>query len=173
MRKVILYIAASMDGKIARKDDSIDWLPDIDGEDYGYEPFYDSIDTLLMGYKTYEVCVGFPEWHYAGKKVLVFSRNPEKTVVPQAELLTEDVAETIRRLKAEPGKDIWLVGGGELVRQAHDAGLIDEYIVTLIPIILGEGVELFPAIHREQALTLVKQKAYASGCVMLYFEPKS
>src|SRR5689334_15191007 len=119
MRKLILYIAASLDGKLARKDDSIDWLPDPASEDYGYESFYNAIDTVLMGYRTYEVCLGFGEWHYKGKSAVVFSRNAAKSVVPEAQLVTADLVAFVKELKTKPGKDIWLIGGGEIIAVLH------------------------------------------------------
>jgi dihydrofolate reductase len=170
MRKIKLYIAASLDGKIARKDGAIDWLPDPTAEDYGYQPFYDSIDATLMGYKTYEFCLQFGEWPYTGKSTYVFSRNPAKAVLPEANLITQSPADFVRQLKQQKGKDIWLVGGGEIVTLLHDAGLIDEYILAFIPVILGEGIELFPGIKNQQNLRLTQHKVFSNGAVMLYLE---
>ncbi len=171
MRKVILYIASSLDGKIARKDGGIDWLPPIDGEDYGYEPFYESIGTVLMGYKTYELCLTFDEWSYTGKHTYVFSRDTKKALLHGAELSSDPVG-FVRDLKSKPGKDIWLVGGGEIVTLLHDAGLIDEYIFAFIPVILGEGIELFPAVKQQVNLERTKQQAYGNGVVMMYYSVK-
>lgn len=170
MRKIKLYIAASLDGKIARKNGSFDWLPDPTSEDYGYEDFYNSIDAIIMGYKTYEVCLSFGAWPYKGKKSYVFSRNPQKSCIPEAELITENPAIFVQALKQSEGKDIWLLGGGEIVALLHDADLIDEYIIAIIPIVLGEGIELFPNIKKQINLQLAKQKAFSSGLVMLYLE---
>lgn len=171
MRKIILYIAASLDGKIARKDHSLDWLPAIEdsGEDYGYEELMASVDTVLMGYKTYEVCLGLGDWHYKGKTCYVFSRSATRHTIPDVELVNEDPVAFIRGLKETEGKDIWLIGGGELIRQLHDAGLIDEYIITTIPVILGEGVELFPGVTTEQKLKVDRSISYKSGLVMTYY----
>lgn len=172
MRKLKLYIAASLDGKIATKDHSLDWLPDPTAEDYGYRQFYDSLDTVIMGYKTYETSIGFGEWHYKDKKSYVFSRNGDKDIIAEASLVTDNPADFVKRLKAEQGKDIWIVGGGEIVRLLHDAGLIDEYIIAIVPILLGEGIELFPHISTRTALTLADQRVYKNGVILTYYEPE-
>lgn len=115
MRRVLLYIAASLDGKIARKDDSLDWLPPIDhtGEDYGYKELMDSIDTVVMGYSTYDISVGLGEWGFKGMNSYVFTRDNTKPHIPDVELVTEDPVAFVRNLKAMEGKDIWLIGGGQ------------------------------------------------------------
>ncbi|WP_229368113.1 dihydrofolate reductase family protein [Telluribacter humicola] len=168
MRKLILYIATSLDGKIARKDGAIDWLPDPSSEDYGYQEFYDSIDTVIMGYKTYEVCLGFGDWYYKDKTSYVLSKNPDREVLPVVQLVNQDPVAFVRDLKTSEGKDIWVVGGGEVITLLHDAGLIDEYILAYIPIVLGEGVELFPAVTRQENLELAQHAIYENGVVMLY-----
>ena len=173
MRKLKLYIAASLDGKIARPDGGLDWLPDPAAEDYGYQSFYDSVDTTLMGYTTYAVCVGFGPWHYPGKTTYVFSRDPSKSCVPEAELVTEDPVAFVKKLKKGPGRDIWLVGGGEIVTLLHDAGLVDTYVLALIPVILGEGVALFPGVKAQANLRLAEHRVFPNGVVMLYLELES
>lgn len=177
MRKVILYIAASLDGKIARPNGGLDWLPDpadekYKHEDYGYDELLNSVDTTLMGYKTYEVCRSFGEWAYKNQLTYVFSRNPEREMVPEAQLVTEDPVEFTRKLKQQEGKNIWLIGGGEIIKLLHDAGLIDEYILAYVPVILGEGIELFPGIKKQENLKLTRHKVFESDITMLYFEKK-
>lgn len=169
MKKVILYIAASLDGKIARTDGSIDWLPDPTAEDYGYKEFYDSIDTILMGHKTYETCLNFGDWGFKGKKTYVFSKNPRKKLIEEAELITEDPIQFVTNLKKSQGKDIWLIGGGKIIATLHDEGLIDEYILAIIPIILGVGIELFPTIKKEEKLQMKKHSVYENGVILTYF----
>lgn len=170
MRKLKLYIAASLDGKIARKDGAIDWLPIPDDADYGYQDLMDSIDTTLMGYKTYEVCNSFEEWAYPGLTNYIFSHDSTRQLNQYSTLITEDPAAFVEKLKQTDGKDIWLIGGGSINQILHDAGLIDEYIVALIPVILGEGIEMFPAIKKQVNLKLTKSKSYENGLVMLYLE---
>jgi dihydrofolate reductase len=170
MRKLKLYIAASLDGKIARKNGEIDWLPPIEENDYGYAELMESTAAIVMGYKTYEVCIGFGEWAYKDKTSFVFSRNPERELIPEAQLITEDPIEFVKKLKQTEGKNIWLLGGGEIIALLHDAGLIDEYILAYIPVILGEGIELFPGIKKQENLKLTKHQIYSNGIVMLYFK---
>ncbi len=170
MRKLKLYIATTLDNKIARKDGAIDWLPDPNaGEDYGYQDFLATVDTLLMGYKTYEICVGFGEWPYPDKKTYVFTRDHSKTAIPEAKVVNQDPVTFVQDLLNQNGKDIWLIGGGEIITLLHDAGLIDVYILALIPIILGNGIALFPEVQKQENLILEKQQVYPNGVVMLYF----
>lgn len=169
MRKLKLYIACSIDGKIARADGSIDWLPDPAGDDYGYDELYNSIDAIVMGYKTYEITEGFGEWHFKGKTSYVFSRNAEKKVNEHAQLINENPADFVSRLKQEEGKDIWLLGGGELVSVLYNAGLIDEMIIAFVPLVLGDGIPLFPCLKLQQNMRLVSHNTYENGLVMLNY----
>lgn len=168
MRKLKLYIATSLDSKISRPDGTIDWLPDPTAEDYGYQEFLASVDTLVMGFKTYEICRSFGQWPYPNHSNYVFTRNAAKTTVPEAKPVTENPADFIKDLLRKPGKDIWLMGGGEIIALLHDAGLIDEYIIAYIPVILGEGIELFPGIRAQVNLQLIKHSVYKNGVVILY-----
>src|SRR5690606_13126683 len=137
MRQLKLYIAASLDGKIARPNHEIDWLPPLEEYVYGYAEFMAGIDALVMGHKTYEVCLNLGEWAYKDKISYVFSRNPERSLIPEAQLVTEDPVKFVQQLKQTEGKTIWLLGGGEIISLLHNAGLIDEYILAIIPAILG------------------------------------
>src|SRR6056297_3515517 len=136
MRKVVLYIATSIDGCIARTDGTLDWLEKVDTEeeDYGYEEFFDSIDTTLIGNTTFKQIVGFDvEFPYQGKRNLVFTRGvPEES--PYATVTNQDPVELVRQLKKEEGKDIWLVGGGTLNAALLSADIIDRMIITMIPV---------------------------------------
>ncbi|MDQ4140198.1 MAG: dihydrofolate reductase family protein [Bacteroidota bacterium] len=171
MRKLKLYIATSLDGKIARKDDSIDWLPDINPEeDYGYQTFIAEVDTLVMGYKTYQICLKLGEWPYSRKKTFVFTRDGNKSHIPEVQLISQNPVDFVKELIQQPGKDIWLVGGGEINTLLHDAGLIDTYIIAFIPLILGEGIELLPQVRKQQNLKLTQHQVYDNGVVMLYLD---
>jgi dihydrofolate reductase len=125
MRKMILYIAASLDSYIARRDGSIDWLKpyDFGEEDYGYNAFYAGVDTLLLGRNTYTQMLSFGAWPYAEKKCYVFSREPIDD--PRVSALGDPVP-AARKMKEEPGKDIWLVGGSMAVSLMVNARLVDE-----------------------------------------------
>jgi dihydrofolate reductase len=168
MRKVILYVAPSLDGFIARKDGSIDWFTKYEStdEDYGYNAFLEGIDALLMGRKTYEQILGFREWPYDGKQCFVFSKesinDPRVTAVPEPVPFT-------RALKEKDGKNIWLVGGGQAIALLLVHGLIDELILTIIPVILGGGIRLFPSGDSGITCTLRGEKTFSSGLVQVHY----
>lgn len=174
MRKLKLYVATSVDGKIAGPNEELDWLPEPDDpkQDYGYYDFYASIDTTIMGYKTYKIGNSFGDWPYKDKTSFVFSRTADKQVVKEATLINQNPVEFVKELKQKDGGGIWLVGGGEIVKLLHNEGLIDEYIITLIPVILGEGIELFPNIKQKLELTLTQHKVYDGGIVSLHYSKK-
>ncbi|NDL66470.1 dihydrofolate reductase family protein [Anaerotalea alkaliphila] len=159
-REVVLYIAASLDGYIARKDGSLDWLPAIGQEvpevEEAYEAFYGTVDTVVMGRKTYEQVVReiSPEhWPYEGKKCYVASSGePEED--GRVEWVGGDLVRFLSYLKRTPGKDIWIVGGSRLLAPLVEAGAIDRYIITIIPVLLGEGIPLFVESGKENRLEL-------------------
>lgn len=170
-RKVILYIAFSLDGYIAGPKGEIDWLPSGGGEDYGYKEFMAGIDTILMGRKSYELILTFGRWEYPGIKTFVFTRNPvgmerDDNVI----FISSDPANVVGELRSAPGKDIWLLGGGELARSFFDAGLVDEIIIAIIPEILGDGIPLIPRGTKRTALRLTDIKRYDSGVVMMWYK---
>lgn len=174
MRKLKLYVATSIDGKIAGPNEELDWLPEPEdkNEDFGYYAFYNTIDTTIMGYKTYKIGNSFGDWPYKDKTSFVFSRNADKPIISKATLITQNPVEFVSTLKQQKGGDIWLVGGGEIVKLLHNAGLIDEYIITLIPVILGEGIELFPSITQKQELVLTLQQTFSQGVISLHYSKK-
>lgn len=160
-RKIILYIATSLDGYIAREDGSLDWLPEAEDEDFGYDDFYKTIDTVVMGRTTYEQVITelSPDvWAYEGKKCYVATRK-NLTKDERVEFVTDDVADFANNLKRQEGKDIWLVGGGKLVDEFIKQNLIDKYIITIIPTILGNGIPLFLKNNPETKLKLIETKA--------------
>ena len=146
-KKVSLYVAASLDGFIARPDGAVDWLPVPvpGGEDYGYAAFLDTVDTLLIGRKTYDQLPTFGPWPYGGRRCIVFSATRGGTRDAHAEFLDCDIAACVRELKAGPGDGvIWLVGGAEIIAACLAGGVVDEIILTTVPVLLGEGIRLFP-----------------------------
>lgn len=168
MKTVSLYIAASLDGFIARKNGSIDWLPPIPpgGEDYGYGAFYDEVDTLLMGRKTYDQARTLGPWPHAERRCVVFSGKRGGAVDEHAEFVDCDIASFVRELKAEPGDGvIWLVGGAEIVAACLAGGVVDEIILTTVPLLLGEGVRLFPETNWTTQLRLRNVRAFDGGLV--------
>lgn len=168
-RKVILYIASSLDGYIARKNGDVDWLSivEAESEDYGYKAFYQTIDTVLLGRKTYEQVLTFGDFPYRQKACYVFSSTSQSNT-DDVQFINSDIVSFVNDLKKREGKDIWLVGGSELTKTFMTHDLIDEYIISIIPMILGEGIPLF-ANCGSQHLKLIDTKRYASGLVQLHY----
>jgi dihydrofolate reductase len=176
-RKIIVYIATSADGFIARKNGDIDWLdrPRVAG-DYGMADFYRSIDTILWGRKTYDVVLKMQKDGVKGAtfdphvKNYLFSRRRRSRLVKHVELVKESVPRFAKRLRAEPGRHIWMMGGGELIASFLDAGEIDEFMVHVIPTMIGEGIPLVAPRRRLVPLTLRRSKHYADGVVSLHYD---
>lgn len=175
-RKIIVYIATSADGYIARLDGSVDWLNRPQPADgYGMGAFYKSINTILWGRKTYEVALGFQEQGLAGAefdakiKNYVFSRQPPRTPAPGVEFVSEPIAEFAKRLRTTPGRDIWMMGGGGLVASFLDFGEIDEFMIHVIPTFIGEGIPLIAPRQRTVPLKLLSTKSWPDGVVRLHY----
>jgi len=168
-RKIIAYIAVSADGYIARPDGDVKWLDRPKGSgDYGMADFYKTIDTIIMGKKTYDLGLTWGQTSYPGKKNYVFTRSspaPAKDI----EFVNEDVGGFVERVRKQKGKDIWLVGGAELNGAFLDAGAIDEFIIHVIPVLIGDGIPLVPRRHRELQLDLVSSLQYEDGVVRLHY----
>lgn len=176
MRKIKLYIATSLDNYIARPDGSIDWLesfPTPKGEDFGYGELMKNVDTTLMGNKTYQQVLGFDmPFPYTGCENYVFTRQQDLTSDENVQFISSDVVAFIQNLKNKPGKDIWLIGGGQLNTIFLNADLIDEMMITILPIVLGEGIPLFAPTAKEKMLHLKEFKAFENGFVQLIYRKK-
>lgn len=155
-RNVILYIAQSLDGYIATDDESLEWLLRVEGEgDNGYSAFYETVDTIVMGRRTYDWIMReekgrFP---YEGKKCYVFSRSVQGAT-EHVEFVSSDVVDFVRSLKTEAGSGIWIVGGGELIAPLVREHVVDAYIITIAPAIIGSGIPLFKPQSAEVNLEL-------------------
>jgi len=174
LKKVKLYIASSFDHYIARANGDVSWLelPEyaIEGEDYGYHKFYDSIDTCIMGHNTYKIIKGFDvPFPYSGKNNYVFSNNTELQDNEDVQFVKQDIASFVSQLKRKSGKDIWLVGGGQINQILLNYNLIDEMILTVMPIMLGHGVKLFHGVVKEKKLNLIDTKHYSNGVLQLKY----
>ena len=177
-RKIIVLIATSADGYIARPDGDVEWLNRRPSAvDYGMREFYRRIDTILWGRKTYDWLIAY----YKGKgktkglfdtKVanFVFSRNPPPRPAAGAEFVTEPVKAFAQRLRATPGKHIWMMGGGGLIASFLDEGEIDEFDIHVIPVFIGEGIPLVAPRHRDVPLRLLASRIYPDGVVRLRYE---
>jgi dihydrofolate reductase len=167
MRKLVLFIACSLDGYIARENGDVDWL--FTDQDYGYAEFLSGIDTVLMGRKTYEQVLTFGEYPYKGIEGYVFSRTRGNVKDENAAFVSGDVADFVQDLKRRPGKAIWLVGGAQLVAECVKHDLVDEFIISVHPVILGRGVPLFLPGLPEQKLELFGSERFSSGLVQLSY----
>lgn len=167
MKKVILYIATSLDGCSASKDGSVDWL--FTDSDYGTNALLKSVDTILMGRKTYEQAVGFGLEYYKGKKIYVFTKSKKLKTTKEAEIIKEDAVSFTRKLVRKKGKNIWLMGGGELASSLQKQNLIDEYMLFVHPVVLGEGIPLFSNLNKFSTLKLMSYKKFNSGLVRLNY----
>ncbi|MEW4220105.1 MULTISPECIES: dihydrofolate reductase family protein [Rossellomorea] len=172
-RKVVVFIACSLDGYIATKDESLEWLFQVEGEgDNGFSAFYDTVDTVVMGKKTYDWVMNqemgaFP---YEGKECVVFSRSSWEDT-EHVSYRNGDVRSFVEEQKSRKGKDIWVVGGGELLDAFIQEGLVDEFIITVAPVILGNGIPLFREGDRSLNLTLKGTQSF-NQFVELHYEVK-
>jgi dihydrofolate reductase/RimJ/RimL family protein N-acetyltransferase len=166
--KCSVYIATSLDGYVARRDGSIDWLARVEraGEDYGYARFFASIDTVIVGRATYETALGFG-WPYAGKHCVVLTHG-RFTPRHGEEFFAGDVSELVARL-AGSGRQHAYVDGPAVIRQFLDAGLVRELTLSVVPVVLGSGVPLFGEGSREHALAVLESRRFESGLVQLRY----
>lgn len=169
--KCSVFIATSLDGFIARKNGELDWLPGSDGamndEDHGYAEFFASIDTLVIGHNTYELVLGFGEWPYRGKKVVVLSSrfpNTPTRLADGVEGSSASPAELVNLLAACGSRYVY-VDGGKTIQSFLQAGLIDEMTITRVPILLGEGIPLFGPLAQDVRLQHESTISFASGLV--------
>jgi dihydrofolate reductase len=170
-RKVILYIATSLDGYIAGPDDDLSFLSAVqqEGEDYGYEDFLKSVDTVILGRRTYDwVMSQVQEFPHADKDTYVITRT-ERQSIGKTQFYTGNLKELVLRLKSSEGKNIFIDGGAEIVNELLKDNLIDEFIISVIPVLLGNGTKLFKDGHPEQILELISVKQFEKGLVQLYY----
>ena len=176
MRKIILYSALSLDGFVARENGEVDWLHDpdlmLEGEDFGYADFYDSIDSTLMGGNTFRQILSFDvPFPYAGKNNFVFSRDI-MLQHPECTFVHGNIISYVKKLKEGNGKDIWLVGGGQINALLLAGQVIDEFIFSVIPIVLGKGIPLFDGLTSSHKLKLKSSKSYSNGIIQNTFVSK-
>jgi len=167
-RSLFLYIALSLDGYIAGPNGELNWL--YSDQDYGYYEFIKTIDTVLIGRKTYDEILGFDvPYPYDDKKSYVFTSTPEDYSSDHDITFTaDDPLKVWNSLKNQDGRDVWLVGGGKLITPFVNQNEIDQYIIAIHPIILGDGIELFRDINRRVNLETKEVKTFDSGLVQLF-----
>ena len=164
MRRIRYAVAASLDGYIAGPQGEADWIimdPEID-----FRELFEQFDTFLIGRRTFE---GMPRGGNPGVRVLVFSRTLRQEDHPEVTIVAGNEKKTLNALRKEPGKDIWLFGGGTLFRSLLDAGLVDTVEVSVIPVLLGGGIPLLLPPARRAELKLTGHKIYKTGIVSLRY----
>ena len=174
MVKTVLYIATSLDGFIARKDGSLDWLyalPNPNQIDHGYGQFLSTIGTTVMGKNTYSEILGFKvDWPYIGMNSYVVTTDKDfKSTTPDTFIVDTNLTAFVNDLKKKNEKDIWLIGGGQLIASFLENELLDRMILTLIPTTIGEGIPLFPEIAKEKSWILTNVERYETGVVNLTY----
>ncbi|MBM7551149.1 dihydrofolate reductase family protein [Thalassobacillus pellis] len=171
MGKVILFIAMSLDGYISQENEEIDWL--WKEENYDYEKFYASIDTVILGRKTYDqVLERYDEFPYRMKDVYVVSNLQEGNEEYARFIQPEQIRPLVNLLKEDQDKNIWIVGGAKLIQHFIQKQLIDEFQITIQPTLLGSGIPLFPPGGIEQQLELYEVKPHPTGMLMLTYHKK-
>jgi len=165
MRRIRYAVAASLDGFIAGPKGEADWI--IMDPEFDFEAMYKEFDTVLMGRRSFETAGG-SAWGY-GMKTFVISRTLRQQDHPDVTIVGDNVKQILTALQKQPGKDIWLFGGGLLFRSLLEMGLVDTVEVGLIPVLLGDGIPLLPPPFRQARLKLTSHKVYKSGIVGLEY----
>jgi dihydrofolate reductase len=171
-RKVVLYIAMSLDGYIAKDEDNLDFLSVVEtpGEDYGYAAFQTEVDTLIWGRKTYDKVLSFGiPFPHKDKRCIVLSRT-RAGKDENVEFYNGSVRDLVAELRQQPGKNIYCDGGGDVVYELLKEKLLDRLIISVIPHLVGKGVRLFKDGRPEQALTFVRSSTFPSGLVQLWYD---
>ena len=169
MRKVTFGGASSLDNFIARNDDSVDWLKWNREVDEIFAKYWQTVDTVVMGRRTYEVAARMGSGAYPGVKNYVCSRMLVDVADTRIELVREDATDLVRRLKEQTGKGICVLGGGQLARSLFEAELIDEIGFNIHPVLLGGGIPLFYEMSRQLDLELIECTQLGNGCVVLRY----
>jgi dihydrofolate reductase len=174
MRKLSLFIAASLDGYIAKPNDDLSFLKLVEkeGEDYGYTAFTANIDTIILGRKTYDYVlkeIGSSHYDNGLRDVYVITRT-QRPGVGRTAFYSGNLADLVQQLKSEDGKNIYCDGGAEIINELMKQDLIDEYIISVIPILLGNGTKLFKDNRPEQELEFVQAKSFETGLMQLHYK---
>jgi dihydrofolate reductase len=171
-RKVIVHIAASADGFIARPNGGLDWLTSRPAPKgfYGMGAFMKTIDTTVFGRKTYEASLRLGAKFDGKSRAIVFSRQARPADASAGvEWVSEAVGPFVNHLREQPGKDIWLMGGGDIIASFLDAKAIDEFVISVVPVFIGEGIPLIAPRHRHVPLELLKTERFEDGLVQLQY----
>ncbi len=170
-RKLILYIASSLDGYIAKPNDDLSFLSVVEkvGEDYGYADFLSTVDTVILGRKTYDWVTKRTDFPHTDKITYVLTRT-ERPDIGKTVFYTRNMADLVRKLKNETGENIFCDGGAEIINELLRDNLIDEFIISVIPVLLGNGTRLFKDNRPELNVELVSAKTYDTGLIQLHYK---
>lgn len=176
MRKLSVFIATSLDGYIAKPNDDLSFLKTVEkeGEDYDYAEFTATIDTIILGRKTYDYVlkeIGPSHYDNGERNVFVITRT-EKPGIGNTTFYTGNLSDLIQRLKSGRGKNIYCDGGAEIINELLKNDLIDEFIISIIPVLVGSGTRLFKDGRPEQQLELVNTKTFDTGLTQLHYRRK-
>ena len=176
MRKLVIFIATSLDGYIAKPNDDLSFLKLVEneGEDYGYAEFMANIDTIILGRKTYDYVIkqiGSSHYDNGQRDVYVITRT-ERPSAGRTIFYTRNISQLVNRLKSEKGKSIYCDGGAEVINELLKHDLIDEFIISVIPILLGDGTRLFKDGRPEQTLEFITVKTFETGLTQLHYKRK-
>ncbi len=176
MRKLSVFIATSLDGYIAKPNDDLGFLKLVekDGEDYGYAEFTANIDTIIIGRKTYDWVqreIGTSHYDNGERNVYVITRKERKNE-GKTTFYTGNITDLVQQLKSETGKNIYCDGGAEIVNELLKSDLIDEFIISIVPVLVGNGTRLFKDGRPEQLLELVNSKTFDTGLTQLHYKRK-
>jgi dihydrofolate reductase len=166
MRRIRYQVACSLDGYIAGPNGEFDWIVDEPGIDF--DKLYDEFDTLLMGRRTFEELQGFLD-RFKNKHIIVFSRTLQQSDYPGVTVVSGNIEQNLKELRSQPGKDIWLFGGGELFRSLLELGLVDTVEPAVIPVVIGGGRPFLPSPAPKRSLTLTGSRVFPSGIVWLEY----
>jgi dihydrofolate reductase len=175
-RNVIVHIATSADGYIARPDGDLEWLTSRPAPKgfYGMNAFMKSIDTMVLGRKTYQASLRLGAKFDSTGRTIVFSRHAKPADAPSGvEFVSGAIGPFVSRLREQPGKDIWLMGGGEIIASFLDEQAIDEFIVSVVPVFIGDGIPLIARRHRHVPLDLLSVERFEDGLVQLRYRVQS
>jgi dihydrofolate reductase len=175
-RKVIVHIGTSADGYIARPDGDLEWLTSRRAPKgfYGMSAFMKSIDTKLLGRKTYEASLRMGATFDSKSRYVVFSRHAPPADAPSGvEFVNGAIGAFVNGLREQPGKDIWLMGGGDLIASFLDEDAIDEFVVSVVPVFIGDGIPLIARRHRHVPLDLISVERFEDGLVQLRYRVRS
>ena len=171
MVEVVYYVACSVDGFIATTDGGVEWLSAVEreGEDFGYAEFFASIDSIIMGSRTYEQVFEFGDWPYGDTPCWVLSQR-RLSLQPHGVTITDaDPPEVLSEVEDRGLRRLWLVGGSRLAASFLADGRIDECIISVIPVLLGNGIPLFAGEHGQERLRLVGFRQYPAGVVSMHY----